>query len=161
MPVKVSPYLGMSWNESWQHTNYTMACNSAPFTNLASIQFNTWIKEPNFLNQQRNLEFFDSTNEFLVPKHDMCIRQGFTPMLYCVQGRKCRDISVIYRRQNIVYRRVSTWYFMEKYWSDDIFRDLSREITDFSRYIGDLAINWRFFPIYRIVNANQRKSNAL
>ena len=52
----------------------------------------------------------------------------------CNQGRKCRDISVIYRR-NIVYRRVSTRYFMEKYQSGDIF----------SRYIGDLAINRQFF----------------
>ena len=53
------------------------------------------------------------------------------------QGGKCRDISAIYRR-NIVCRRLSTRYFLEKW-------HLSREIADFSRYIGDLAINRRFF----------------
>ena len=45
-------------------------------------------------------------------------------------------------------------YFLEKYRSSDIswrnigpaiFRHLSREIGDFSRYIGHLAINRRFF----------------
>ena len=35
-----------------------------------------------------------------------------------------------------------------------IFRDFSREIAYFSRYIGDLAI-------YRVVNAGQRKSDPL
>ena len=136
-----------------------MVCNSAPFTNLASIQFNTWIKEPNFLNQQKNLEFFDSTDEFLVPKHDMCIRQGFTPMLYCVQGRKCHDILAIYRRRNIMYRRVSTRYFMEKYWSSDILRFIARNRRVSTRYFMEkywssdilrfIARNRRFLAIYR------------
>ena len=55
--------------------------------------------------------------------------------------------------ENIVYRWVSTRYFMEKYRSDDIswrnigptiFRDLSQEIADCSRYINDfyLYIAW-------------------
>ena len=63
---------------------------------------------------------------------------------------------VIFRRyRNIVYRRVSTRYFIEKYRSDDI----SGFIAINSRNI--LAINRRFFPIYRMVNAGQRKLDAL
>ena len=42
-----------------------------------------------------------------------------------------------------------------------IFQDKSREIGNILRYISDLAINRRFFPIYRMVNTSQRKSNAL
>ena len=47
------------------------------------------------------------------------------------QGRKCRDISAIYRR-NIVYRRVSTRYFMEKYRSGDISGFVARNRRFFS-----------------------------
>ena len=64
-------------------------------------------------------------------------------ILGCTHGRKYRDISAIYRR-NIMYRWVSTRYFMEKYRSGDISGFLARNRL-FSRYIGDLAINRRFF----------------
>ena len=50
-------------------------------------------------------------------------------------------------RRNIMYRLAIFWY-------------LSREIADFSRYIGDLAINRLFLAIYRVVNAGQTRYSA-
>ena len=59
---------------------------------------------------------------------------NLTKLVSFEQGGKCRDISAIYRR-NIVCRRVSTRYFLEKYRS-----------SDFSAFI---ARNRRFLAIYR------------
>ena len=62
------------------------------------------------------------------------------------------DISCIeWYQHNISWRNIDP----------AIFRDKFREIDDISRYVGGFAINWRFFPIYRLVNTGQRKSNAL
>ena len=64
-------------------------------------------------------------------------------------GRKYRDISAIYRR-NIVYRWVSTRYFMEKYRSGDI--------------SGFLARNRLFLAIYRwfgYISRGQRGSTKV
>ena len=79
---------------------------------------------------------------------------NLTKLVSFEQGGKCRDISAIYRR-NIVCRRVSTRYFLEKYRS-----------SDFSAFI---ARNRRFLAIYRWFGdksaiflryiAGQRKSN--
>ena len=41
-----------------------------------------------------------------------------------------------------------------------IFWYLSGELVDFSRYIGDLAINRLFLAIYRVVNAGQTRYSA-
>ena len=71
------------------------------------------------------------------------------------QGRKCRDISAIYRR-NIVYRRVSTRYFMEKYRSDDI----SGFITRNRRFGDKLAIFLRYIAWSTQVNESQTRYSA-
>ena len=63
--------------------------------------------------------------------------------MYHKQGRKYRDISTIYR-QNIVYRRVSTRYFMEKYRSGNIsWRNIGPAI-----FHGEISVR-RFLAIYR------------
>ena len=61
--------------------------------------------------------------------------------------------------ENIVYRRVSTRYFMEKYRSGDILVFIARNWR-FSRYIGDLAINRLFLAIYHVVNVGQTRYSA-
>ena len=66
-----------------------------------------------------------------------------------------RAPRLISKEENIVYRRVSTRYFIEKYRYGDISGFIPRNSRDI------LAINRRFFPIYRMVNAGQRKSDAL
>ncbi|RVW35835.1 hypothetical protein CK203_108124 [Vitis vinifera] len=71
------------------------------------------------------------------------VQQGI--VLGDIHGGKYHDISAIYRR-NMVYRRVSTRYFMEKYRSGDILVFLAR--------------NRRFLAIYRVVNAGQTRYSA-
>ena len=67
-------------------------------------------------------------------------------------GRKHRDILCIKGYgNNICWRNIVLAKFLEK----------SPKIDDISRYIGDMAINHRYFVIYRMFNAGQRRSNAL
>ena len=63
------------------------------------------------------------------------------------QGRKCRDISAIYRVSKGFDTIFHGEIFVRRYFRD-LSREidyLSREIDYLSRYIGDLAINRRFF----------------
>ena len=76
----------------------------------------------------------------------------------------------VVKEENVtIFRRYITEIScVEGYWHDiswrnigpAIFIDLSREIVDFSRYIGDLAINRLFLATYRAVNAGQTRYSA-
>ena len=78
------------------------------------------------------------------------------------QGRKCCDISAIYRR-NIMYWRVSTRYFMKKYRSNDISVFIARNRLFFAiyRWFGDKSVIFLQYIAWSTrVNESQTRYSA-
>ena len=88
-------------------------------------------------------------------EENICLLLSESMINIAICRRYIADISCIRRyRYDISWRNIDPAKFREK----------SLKIGDISQYVGDLAINRRFFPIYHMVNAVKHatvKSNAL